>query len=169
MGYIMDKRKQITFKRKIGRPTKLTKQLKNRLFKALKSGISYETACEFAGISPSTFYKWVNEGERDKENNYRTEFSEFLEDLKKANASVEMHLIQQVANDPSWQSKAWILERRLRDKWGRKEKVDGEIKHDHRHTVNKREEVLYKFYANLEVEELEDLLQLMNEIDRNRK
>jgi len=166
----MDKRKQITFKRKIGRPTKLTKQLKDRLFKALKDGVSYDTACEFAGISPSTFYRWVNEGERDKENNHRTEFSEFLEDLKKANASVEINLIQQVAKDPSWQSKAWILERRFRDKWGRKEKVDGEIKHDHRHTVNlnKREEVLYKFYSNFEVEELEDLLQLMNEIDRNR-
>lgn len=141
-------------RRKLGRPTKLTKRLKDSLFKALKDGVSYETACEFAGIWPSTFYKWISEGERDKENNFKTEFSEFSEDIKKVNATVEIDLIQQVSKDKSWQSKAWILERRFPDKWGRKERVEGEIKHDHTHTVDIK--AVREIYANMPEEQFLD-------------
>ena len=74
-----------------------------------------------------------------------------------------------MAKDPSWQSKAWILERRFPNAWGRKGRIEGEMKHDHKHTVNNREDILYKFYEKLEVDDLETLLKLMQEIDAEKE
>ena len=35
--------------------------------------------------------------------------------------------IQQIVRDESWQSKAWLLERRFPERWGRKDRLEANV------------------------------------------
>ena len=51
-------------------------------------------------------------------------FKELLESVKKASAVAESRAIQTILADDSWQSKAWYLERRFPERWGRKDRLN---------------------------------------------
>lgn len=59
--------------------------------------------------------------------------SHFARTIKKADAEGEAALLLEIKKDKSWQSKAWILERRHRERWGRAIEVSGQI--DQRHSI----------------------------------
>jgi len=82
----------------------------------LKEGLPQIVAAHAAGITEETFYKW------------KKEKSEFSEQLKKVEAECQKTLLQQIKKDQSWQSKAWILERRWKAQWGRHDRLDVEAK-----------------------------------------
>lgn len=63
-------------KRRVGRPSKLTPEVKKRLIDAIKAGNYYEPACRFAGIDYSTFRKWMQKGEQAKSGQYFEFFEE---------------------------------------------------------------------------------------------
>jgi transposase len=98
-----------------GRPCKLTPELQDTLCKALGLGLYVETACLLAGIAKDTFYNWVNEGESKKSGKFR----QFSDAIKKAQAESETRWIAHIVQDDSWTSKAWLLERKFKDRWGR--------------------------------------------------
>lgn len=53
--------------RRLGRPTKLTATVQNKIVKALRMGNYAEVAAAYAGVSERTFYGWLERGERAKE------------------------------------------------------------------------------------------------------
>lgn len=105
---------------KAGRPTKLTEDLIEQIAKLVREGNYIETACAFCGINKDTYYRWAKDGARAK-SGIKKRFSDAI---KKAVAESEMNDLETIRLDPSWQSKAWRLERRFPDKWGNRQKVE---------------------------------------------
>jgi len=101
-----------------GRRTKLTPELQKTLCMVLGAGNYIETACAHVGLGLSTFYRWMERGEKANTGIYK----EFWEAVQKARASAivrNVALIQQAAQE-NWQAAAWWLERSQPDKWGRR-------------------------------------------------
>lgn len=134
----------------MARPTKLTPERQEKICENIRLGMIYKRAALAAGISPSTFYSWKARGEEETS----SEYSEFLETLKKAEAEGEarhLTLIEDAAKGggqstetrevfkkgelveritvskpitPQWQAAAWLLERRYPNRWARYSKIE---------------------------------------------
>ncbi len=122
-----------------GRPTKLTPETERAILKALSVGLYVETACDLAGVSRECFYNWIKEGEAHQTGKHRR----FSDNVKKAQAQAEGRLIGHLLQDDSWQSKAWILERKFRKRWGRNLAVenDGNLARDTADIINNMDRV----------------------------
>ena len=109
----------------MGRPTKLTPELQTALIKALSSGAFIEAACEYVGIDPGTYHRWMAKGaEEDTDPVY----GEFREAIKAARAAVTLRMagrVLEAADDGSWQAGAWWLERSFPDQYGRRTNLAG--------------------------------------------
>lgn len=106
----------------MGRPTKLTTEVQDRIIQALKAGNYIETAAEYAGIGKTTFYRWMEQGEQASQGIYR----EFRDAVMRARAEAEARsvaLIQKAAPD-DWRAAAWWLERAFPDRWGPRQKLE---------------------------------------------
>ena len=111
----------------MGRGTKLTPEVINRLGEALKAGNYIEVAVEYAGIAPATYYRWLKEAEAEDASELH---KELRETTKRARAEAEYRnvaLIQQAAQNGTWQASAWWLERSAPSRWGRQQRVQAEI------------------------------------------
>jgi hypothetical protein len=104
----------------MSRPTKLTPEVEERITTAIRAGNYQETAALYAGISETTFYRWMESGLSDEPENQQ--YRQFREAVEKAKAAAEIRdvvLIDKAAQDGSWQAAAWKLERKFPQKWGR--------------------------------------------------
>jgi hypothetical protein len=110
---------------KVGRPSKLTPAVKQRLLDAIRAGNYYEAACVYAGIGETTFYRWMERGEKASSGEYR----EFWESVKKAEAEAEARVVAlwQQEIPGNWQAARDFLARRFSDRWSPKEKVQTEV------------------------------------------
>lgn len=102
----------------MGRPTKLTPEVQDKIVAALRAGNYQETAAAYAGIHRDTFYGWMERGKNEPGSIY----SDFSEAVERAKADAEVRdvaLIDRAAADGSWQAAAWKLERKFPQKWGR--------------------------------------------------
>jgi transposase len=110
----------------MGRPSKLTPEVQEKICNAIRAGNYYEAACAYAGIGYSTFRAWIVKGENAKSGKYR----EFLEAIKKAECEAEVRLVAmwQKHMPENWQAIATFLERRYPDRWGRN-RLDVNMKH----------------------------------------
>lgn len=106
----------------VGRPSKFTEDVRTSIIDSLKAGSTYDQAALVAGIAPSTLYDWKAKGESGE-----PEFSEFLEEIKTAEAKGDLDLLKRIRSasiDPKfWTAAAWILERRHPETWG-KQRID---------------------------------------------
>lgn len=124
------------------KPPKLAKgDTLSTIIEQLKDGATYEYAAAQAGMSRKTLQRYKQKGREiqqaiedpnhDLERNPVTPHDElYLEFIRKhdeALAEIEQKLLKDIEHDESWQSSAWILERRpeFGGKW--KKEVD------HRH------------------------------------
>jgi len=104
------------------RPTKFTEATISRLFEAIELGGAYTTACDYAGISVSTFCAW-------RDGTYPRGVSQalklrFSEGLGRAIAHADIRdltVIRDAAQSGDWKAAAWGLERRRPKEYGRKE------------------------------------------------
>lgn len=104
-----------------GRPTKFTPERTEKLLQALRGGNYRDTACKYAGISHTTFHKWMKIGHSE---GAPPEYVEFVEAVEKAEADAEVFdiaLIRQAATGGNWQAAAWVRERKNPEKWGRRD------------------------------------------------
>lgn len=110
---------------KIGRPSKLTPAVKQRLLDAIRAGNYYDAASVYAGIHPSTFYNWMEKGRNAKSG----EFYEFFESVQRAEAEAEARVVAlwQQEIPGNWQAARDFLARRFSDRWSPKEKVQTEV------------------------------------------
>jgi transposase len=137
---------------KMGRKSKFDDH-KDKLLKAIATGVSYSDACAIAGVGYSTFKEWKAKGEAARSG----KFADFAADIKKANAVATTKHVQNInraaldgetiteirivvdedGNEKErtttekkvakqWQASAWLLERRKPNEWGRNRVVETE-------------------------------------------
>jgi transposase len=101
------------------------------LIQALLGGNYVEVACQYAGLAPSTVYRWVERGRNEKDRleagqpptPSETPYIELCEAVEKARAQAivaNVTVIQQAARQGTWQAAAWWLERTMPNQYGRK-------------------------------------------------
>lgn len=125
-------------KKSPGRPPLLFRpEITTAIVEAIEMGNYVETAVQYAGVSKSTFYNWMDRGtsERDRllanpdaePNPTEVPFMEFVDAVEKASAKAEVRnvAIIQKAAPTTWQAAAWWLERTRGRKYARK--MDTEI------------------------------------------
>ena len=131
----------------MARNSKLTPETAARIINALKAGGTQRAAFTSAGVGESTFYGWLQRGEREKSGRHR-EFSESVKKAEQDAVITNVTLIQRAAQGgeviervtvrrpdgsevttekktiPQWTAAAWWLERKFPDDWGRRERID---------------------------------------------
>jgi hypothetical protein len=101
------------------------------LLQALTAGNYIEVACSFAGLAPSTVYRWLERGRAErasqelgnKANAKEKPYLDLCESVEKARATAvlrNMTIIQTAANNGQWQAAAWWLERSMPNQYGRR-------------------------------------------------
>lgn len=106
---------------KVGhRPCKLNPRVKKIILEGLRLGNYFSTVCEAAGISYLTYTGWMKRGKDGEE-----PFQSFLIDVKKAISDAEVRLVKVIdsASLKEWTAAAWLLERRMPEKFGRRDNV----------------------------------------------
>lgn len=81
---------------KVGRHSKLTPEVQEKICSALILGISVEGACNFAGISKVIYYDWKKKGEIAKGN--KNIFKQFLNATRKAEGIFETRILLDLEN-----------------------------------------------------------------------
>ncbi len=111
----------------MGRKTKLTPELQQKAVQLIAAGNYVSVACQYLGVSESTWYRWMEEGEKAKSGKKR----EFWESIKKAESAAEMRAVNGIiqAGSKNWQAYAWYLERKFPDRWGKRQKIDAQMEH----------------------------------------
>lgn len=116
------------------------------------------SACQKIGISYAVLNTWEN-GElptsyleqfppEEQEERKLEVFNAIKKGEKEFWAKMETVCVKRIAEDDSWQSKAWILERRLSETYAKKEKIDLDNKHSGKVNYN---------FNGLSLEELREL------------
>ena len=114
----------------MARKTKLTPELQRDILQVLEAGATIKDACHFVGIDESTYYKWIQRGEKGKSGLY----FEFVKSAQKAIASGSVDAVALIrkAAKTQWQAAAWFLERKNPQEWARRTKVEIDISKDAR-------------------------------------
>ena len=102
----------------MGRRSKLTPQLQAELVNLIAAGNYDATAASAVGISSSTFYRWLEQGERASSGRYR----EFWEAVTRARARAEVEavsVLKTAAQSGDWRAAVEWLARKHPDRWGR--------------------------------------------------
>lgn len=135
----------------MGRPSSLTSDVAERIVTAIRAGAYAEIAATYAGVSRSTYFLWMAKGRKDAEEREsgdypsdlsahdhewsiedgrcwcgHTRYSDFLDRIKEAEASAEIHAVGKVrsAFDTDWRAAMTYLERRYPMRWRRRSTVD---------------------------------------------
>lgn len=109
----------------IGRPTKLSPEVTEKICAAIRVGCYMETAAANAGIHKDTLYAWLKSGANDES----PEHVAFSDSVQKALAEAEVTAVERInaAGAEQWQALAWRLERRFPDRWGRRDRVENTV------------------------------------------
>lgn len=94
----------------MGRPSKFTPGMVQKICRALELGMTHQRACALAGIHVDTFHEW------------RNTYPQFSEAVNRAEAECvkrQLNVIEKAAEQGTWQAAAWKLERRYPQEYGR--------------------------------------------------
>lgn len=97
-----------------GRPNAIDEVILGKLEQAFSEGNSYKTACEYAGIHPSTLYVYQSEN---------PQFKEWKESLKERPVLKAKHTIIKHLDDPKVAQ--WYLEHKAKDEFGTRTEITG--------------------------------------------
>lgn len=108
-----------------GQPFKLTQEVVKKLTTGIRLGMTYSLAAQYAGVSASSFQRWLRRG-RDGEDGI---FQDLLVEMERANADGAARLLAQVNKHAKedWRAAAWMLERRHRYEKNQKVEVTGQV------------------------------------------
>lgn len=104
--------------RPIGRPSRFTQELQDKIVAGVRMGLAMCVASELAGVPERTFRDWMAWG-RDGREPYAT----FAHAVEKGIAESEAQLLSTIkdASKKEWTAAAWIMERRFPERWARRE------------------------------------------------
>lgn len=100
----------------------LNEELINTICEIIEKGNFAKTAIQATGISESSYYRWLKQGQEDSENDVESIERKFWESVKQAEARSEIELIERVKEEPT--GNRWLLARRFRDRFGDRLEVD---------------------------------------------
>ena len=92
----------------------LTDDRISKFLRAIEVGCPIRDACGCAGFSESSFYEWKRQAEVG-EHNQQAQMVKLLEGIKQKEGEATerwLAVIEQAAQDGTWQAAAWKLERR---------------------------------------------------------
>ena len=106
-----------------GRRSKLTHERIERFVEMIRRGATIPTAAAALGINPQTIHAWLHIGRKE---DAPPLYKKFATDVDAAMAEWEIAQVDRIsrASETTWQAAAWLLERRLPDSWGRRERLD---------------------------------------------
>lgn len=111
--------------------SKFTAEAATQVLDAIRAGNYMETAAAYAGVHKDTFYEWLKNGRTAQQKTGRltaleTRFAEFAADVEQALAQAEVRDVAIIgkAAQTQWQAAAWRLERRMPDRYGRRDRVE---------------------------------------------
>lgn len=99
----------------MGRPCKLTPEVTQKICDAVRVGLPYADCAKLAGVSYEVIKVWRRRGEQGDE-----PYATFLAALQAADAECIHAALKIVGGAKEWQSKAWLLERRRPQDFGRR-------------------------------------------------
>lgn len=103
----------------IGRPSKFTPERRAAIVDAISHRIPYEYAAQANGIAERTLYNWLDLGEKHQLDGIDSDYSIFLQDIKRAEMTrIREHNDMIAAKPERWQADAWLLERRWHKHYG---------------------------------------------------
>jgi transposase len=104
----------------MGRASKLTPELQEKIVAFLRRGAYIETAAACCGVHKDTFYEWMKRGAKGEEPH-----ASFADAVTRALAESEFHDLEIIgaAANSVWQAAAWRLERRFPDRYGKNDRV----------------------------------------------
>lgn len=132
-------------------------QTVERLILRLQAGATIKDACLSAGVGETSYFRAMEHGEADEENNKNTKYREFRQRALRARADARVtavSTIRQAMNPferrtrktrsdgkveetietvmPDWRAAAWYLERSDPENWARRDKLEhtGEVRTD---------------------------------------
>ena len=132
----------------MGRPCKLTPEVQDRIAAAVRAGAYRQIAATLAGINERTLYDWLAKGKDGKRDG---KFVQFYQAIKRAEAEWEQEQAEAIRETakggqllsrttterkdgstvttetytrPEWTARAWLLERKAYERWGKKERVE---------------------------------------------
>ena len=110
---------------------KLTDEIIDEFCELLRVGLPTDGACDFIGITNTTYYRWLRLGEdfikgngEPKENAI---YGKFVMSMRKALATYRLERTRRLhrSKNQNWYRELAILERRDRNTWGRHEPAGG--------------------------------------------
>ena len=101
---------------------KLTPKLQKKICDLIASGSFVNRAAEACGITETTFYDWLSQGEKSPEG----VFADFYNAVKQAEAMSEAVSARRVFNagETDWRASAWYLSHKFKKRWGDNQQVD---------------------------------------------
>jgi transposase len=133
----------------VGRKSKLIPEVQERVCKGIEAGMTQESAAINAGIGESTYYRWLERGEKAKSGKYKEFWEEVQASFKKIRGRLEFHAhrvaiphevvtvreviepktgkiveLKTTTTEMDSPMARFILERRYSDDWAKKEKID---------------------------------------------
>ncbi len=147
---LIKKRQKNSITKGLGPKSKLNKRTSKIIVEALRQGLPITRACNLAGISPPTFYRWLELGQKNVSKKYRNFHLECekaeveceescLKVVRKAiNGDLESTKTKEVydkkgnlsakevnttKNAPSWTAAMTFLERKYPERWGRHDRI----------------------------------------------
>jgi hypothetical protein len=115
-------------RRRLGRPTILTAELKDEIVARVREVGALATAARCAGVSVRVAREWFARGlGQDPDRPCTPLFADFAHGIEKARGDFvarRIRRIEQAAEGGTWTADAWAVERIDPDTWGRKDRVD---------------------------------------------
>lgn len=102
---------------KTGRPFALTPEVQKIILENVAAGATLKDAAGAAGVS----YDAIADAR------HRPEFVGFCQALTHAEASLRCRVAASLADHEDWRAKAWYIERRDREQWGKRETLEHEF------------------------------------------
>jgi hypothetical protein len=102
----------------VGRHDGLTPEVSARIVQALRLGAHRCVVAEAAGISRTTLWRWLEQGEAEREGRFR----ELYTAARRAEAEAELRHVALVdrAAQSDWRASAWWLPRRYPERYGQR-------------------------------------------------
>jgi len=116
----------------MGRPSRLTDEVRDKILGYIKLGHFASVACRLAGVSETTFYRWLETGRNAKRGKYR-DFWDACEDAKAVAEARYLEVVRKTSEDQKhkdqFKAATWWLERRHAGRYAPTQinKIEGEI------------------------------------------
>lgn len=106
----------------MARPSKLSPEVHERIVRGIRAGNYAEPAARAAGVSSSTYYRWLERGKDEKDGIYR----DLYQAVRRAEAEAEVHAVAVIrkAMPDDWRAALAYLERRHPERWRRHQQLE---------------------------------------------